>query len=180
MLHPSTSHTAGWSYVIYGWLYFHPSTSSGSSISAALCIQPKIWRTHSFYLTRWLWIELGMISKIISHCFFLFGKMLSLLWQNSDIIRLIFIVANGQILKNYLAIWSHCSYATLNVFMTSAPGTHFKCFEPEGEDLRCSEDAPRTASSLPTWKRSPSGWSKSSAESILTMSRLKVYIGKLK
>ena len=95
-------------------------------------------------------IELVMVSKSISHCFFLFGKMLSLLWQISDIIGLIFIVANGQILKNNLAIWSHCSYATLNVFMTLAPGTHFKCFEPEGEDLRYSEDAPRTASSLPT------------------------------
>ena len=30
MLHPSTSHMAGWSYVTHGWLYFHPSTSSGS------------------------------------------------------------------------------------------------------------------------------------------------------
>ena len=55
MLHPSTSHTAGWSYVIHSRLYFHPSTSSGSSISAAVCIQPKIWRAHLFYLTRWLW-----------------------------------------------------------------------------------------------------------------------------
>ena len=38
ILHPSTSHRAGWSYVIHGRLYFHPSMSSGSSISAALCI----------------------------------------------------------------------------------------------------------------------------------------------
>ena len=45
-------------YVIYGWLYFHPSTSLGSSISAALCIQPKISRARSFYLTRWLCIKL--------------------------------------------------------------------------------------------------------------------------
>ena len=52
MLHPSTSHRAGWSYVIHGWLYFHPSMSLGSSISAALCIQPKIWCARSFYLTR--------------------------------------------------------------------------------------------------------------------------------
>ena len=52
MLHPSTSHMAGWSYVIHGRLYFHPSMSSGSSISATLCIQPKIWRACSFYLTR--------------------------------------------------------------------------------------------------------------------------------
>ena len=35
--------------------------------------------------------------------YFLFGKMLSLLWQ----IWAIFIVANGQILKNNLTIWSH-------------------------------------------------------------------------
>ena len=35
--------------------------------------------------------------------------MLSLLWQLCDIIGLIFFVANGQILKNNLTIWSHCS-----------------------------------------------------------------------
>ena len=39
--------------------------------------------------------------------FFLFGKMMSLLWQIWYIIGLIFIVANGQILKNDLNIWSH-------------------------------------------------------------------------
>ena len=39
--------------------------------------------------------------------YFLFGKMLSLLWQICDIIGLIFGVANGQILKNILTIWSH-------------------------------------------------------------------------
>ena len=32
----------------------------------------------------------------------------SLLWQVYDIIGLIFIVANGQIWKNNLTIWSHC------------------------------------------------------------------------
>ena len=40
--------------------------------------------------------------------FFLFGKKLSLNWQNLDIIVLFFIVANGQILKNIITIWSHC------------------------------------------------------------------------
>ena len=40
--------------------------------------------------------------------YFLFGKMLSLLLQIYTIIELIFIVANGQILKNNLAFWSHC------------------------------------------------------------------------
>ena len=39
--------------------------------------------------------------------YFLFGKMLSLLWQICDIIGLIFNVANVQILKNNLTIWSH-------------------------------------------------------------------------
>ena len=39
--------------------------------------------------------------------FFLYGKTLSQLWQICDIIGLIFIVANGQILKNNLAICSH-------------------------------------------------------------------------
>ena len=39
--------------------------------------------------------------------YFLFGKILSLLWQICDILGLIFIVANGQILKNNLIIWSH-------------------------------------------------------------------------
>ena len=43
-------------YVIHGWLDFHPSTSSGSSKQAALCIHPKIRRARSFYLTRWLCI----------------------------------------------------------------------------------------------------------------------------
>ena len=33
--------------------------------------------------------------------------MLSLLWQICDIIRIIFLFANGQILKNKLTIWSH-------------------------------------------------------------------------
>ena len=33
--------------------------------------------------------------------------MLSPLWQICDIIGLIFIVANGQILKNNILMWSH-------------------------------------------------------------------------
>ena len=39
--------------------------------------------------------------------YFLFGKMLSILCQICDIIGLIFIVSNGQILKNNLTILSH-------------------------------------------------------------------------
>ena len=44
--------------------------------------------------------------------YFLLGKMLSILLQICDIIVLIFITANGQILKNNLSIWSHCSAVT--------------------------------------------------------------------
>ena len=39
--------------------------------------------------------------------YFLFGKMLCLLWQICDIIVLIFIAANGQIWNNNLTSWSH-------------------------------------------------------------------------
>ena len=38
----------------------------------------------------------------------LFGKILNLFWQICDIVGLFVIVANGQILKNNLTIWSHC------------------------------------------------------------------------
>ena len=51
MPHPSMSYRAGWSYVIDGWLDFHPTMSSCSSNQAALCIQPKIRHTCLFYLT---------------------------------------------------------------------------------------------------------------------------------
>ena len=39
--------------------------------------------------------------------YFLFGQMLSLLWQTSDIIGQFFTVTNGQILKNNTIFWSH-------------------------------------------------------------------------
>ena len=48
------------------------------------------------------------IGKSLTVCF-LFGKMLSQLWQTCYIIFQIFTVANGQILKNNLTIWSHWS-----------------------------------------------------------------------
>ena len=48
--------------------------------------------------------------------------MPSLLLQVCDIIRLIFIVANGQILKNNLTIWSHW---TLSKAYEITPWMHF-------------------------------------------------------
>ena len=49
---------------------------------------------------------------------FLFGKMLSLFWQFCDIIGQLFIFANGQILKNHLAIWSHCPWPRFPLELT--------------------------------------------------------------
>ena len=53
-----------------------------------------------------LWQKFTSIWQIF-RVNFLFGKMLSLLQQFCDIIGLIFIVANSQILKSNLTIWSH-------------------------------------------------------------------------
>ena len=59
--------------------------------------------------------SLQVFGKFLT-VYFLFGKMLSLLWQICDIIGLYFIVANGQILKNNLTIWSHCCWETFILF----------------------------------------------------------------
>ena len=48
--------------------------------------------------------------------YFLLGKLLSPLWQIYDIFGLIFIGANGQILKNNLTIWSHCDQKRLSLW----------------------------------------------------------------
>ena len=45
--------------------------------------------------------------QIFNSLYFLYGKMMGLLWQMWNIIGLVFIVVNGQISKNYLDIWSH-------------------------------------------------------------------------
>ena len=61
-----------------------------------------------------VWPELAKIrhfGKFLT-VHFLFGKMISLLWRFLYIIELIFIVTNGQILKNNLTIWSHCLVVT--------------------------------------------------------------------
>ena len=52
--------------------------------------------------------EILQVFGIFLRVYLLLGKMLSLLWQFCDIIGLIFIVENGQILKNNQTIWSHC------------------------------------------------------------------------
>ena len=45
----------------------------------------------------------------LSRVYLVFSKMLSLLWQICNCVGLIFIVGNGQILKDNLTVWSHCS-----------------------------------------------------------------------
>ena len=57
--------------------------------------------------------EILQVFGIFLRVYLLLGKMLSLLWQFCDIIGLIFIVANSQILKNNLTIWSHCLFFNL-------------------------------------------------------------------
>ena len=63
------------------------------------------------------WATLAKLDKSSAkfwQFFYLFGKMFSLLWQIWYIIGPIFIVANGQILKNNQNIWSHCSLDKLD------------------------------------------------------------------
>ena len=55
-----------------------------------------------------LWQKFRCFGKSLT-VYFLFGKMLSQLWQTCYIIFQIFTVANGQVLKNNLTIWSHWS-----------------------------------------------------------------------
>ena len=63
--------------------------------------------------------SLQVFGKILT-VYFLFGKMMSLLWKICDIIGLIFHVATVQILKNNLTIWSHWSLTFhLGSFWTS-------------------------------------------------------------
>ena len=78
-------------------------------------LQKQILASEPPLPTVWLDLEkfrqfgksLQVFGKILT-VYFLFGKMLCLLWQICDIFGLIFIVSNGQIFKNNLTIWSHC------------------------------------------------------------------------
>ena len=62
----------------------------------------QIWRNFATLAKK-----LQIFGKfLIVH--FLFGKLLSILWQICDIMGLVFFVSNGQILTYNLTIWSHC------------------------------------------------------------------------
>ena len=85
--------------------------------------------------------RLQVLGKFLM-VYLLFGKMLSLLLQICDIIGLIFSVANGQILKNNLTIWSHWTLSTTrsrtstNYFLIvrTTQSFHSKCFNGIGID----------------------------------------------
>ena len=66
-----------------------------------LSVWPDLAKFHHFVKSFQATVKILMV-------YFLFGKMLSLLWQICDMIVLIVIIANGQILKNNLTIWSLC------------------------------------------------------------------------
>ena len=58
-----------------------------------------------------LWQKFKSLWQFLT-AYFLFGKVLNLLWQICEIVGLIFIFANGQMLKNNLTLWSHCPFAS--------------------------------------------------------------------
>ena len=67
----------------------------------------QIWRNFS---------TLAKFAKSLGkfNCvYLLFGEILGRLWQILYAIWKIFIDVNGQMSKNYLAIWSHCQPASL-------------------------------------------------------------------
>ena len=70
---------------------------------------PPVWRDLAKF--RHFGKSLRVFGKFVTF-YFIFGEILSSLWQICVIIGLIFIVANGQILKNNLTIWSHCDPPT--------------------------------------------------------------------
>ena len=87
-----------------GWLVCMSFISSSFFIQVAL--EARVWpdsaKFHHFV----------KMSKGFCNSFrvsFIFGIILNLLWLNFYDYIQIFIVENGRILKNNLAVWSHCS-----------------------------------------------------------------------
>ena len=86
----------------------HKSRSKSCLCKKLFCVQcDQIWR------------KFTSIWQILT-VYFLFGELLSLLWQICDIIGLIFVDANGHILKNNLIIWSHCRCVAICSIATSS------------------------------------------------------------
>ena len=87
------------------WLFFANVCSSKKTDSLSLSLSISVTRFGKN-------CQYGNILQVFGKFFtvkFVFGKMLSLLWQICNCVGLIFIVGNGQILKDNLTVWSHCS-----------------------------------------------------------------------
>ena len=85
-----------------------PTTHSTAYLFHDHCDQ--IWRNFST-LCKCLQVFCKCL-QVFGKClmvYFLFCKILGILWRICYIIGLIFIVVNGPILKNNITIWSHCS-----------------------------------------------------------------------
>ena len=60
-----------------------------------------------------LWKILQVFGKLLT-VYFLFGKTVNLFWLFCFTYLIIFIVANGQILKHNLTLWSHWAHSFLS------------------------------------------------------------------
>ena len=74
-----------------------------------------------------IWQNLTSLWQFFNSLF-LFFKMMGLLWQIWNILWIIFIVANGQILKNNLTIWSHCFLSEPQSFALLQHSHYFPIF----------------------------------------------------
>ena len=88
-------------------LHEYPYALSRTLVTRDLYYKTYIGTTYMIYRCYRTYVGITLLPKIYEYLanfysLFLFGKMLSLLWQSCDIIRLIFNVANGQILKKNL------------------------------------------------------------------------------
>ena len=86
--------------------FFAQNFSTPSSSNILHFKSPSVWPDLAKFR------HFGNILQVFGNfltVYFLFGKMLSLLWRIRCTIGLIFIVAYGQILKNNPTIWLHWS-----------------------------------------------------------------------
>ena len=92
---------------------------------------------HDMYVSFPVWPDLAKFTAPwrkftslwqIFYCSFPIRQNADPIWQICDIIGLVFIVAKGQILKNKLAIWSHCSFPLPSVIYSISPHISFTLF----------------------------------------------------
>ena len=104
------------------------SASHCDSFQLWRCQLIKVWPDSAKYH------HFGEILSILDYFlrvyFLIFGKMLNLLWQICMTIGQNFIVSNGQIFKNKLAIWSHLPPSPFPHLSISVFLVHFLWFDP--------------------------------------------------